>query len=160
MVESLPGFLLKSPDANVAVTASAIGGMMEGLRKASAAKAREAFTDMFRFSEAPYTAITTFDKERRRNVTHTTHLDIPDEELADVDPKSLYVATPRGLLLSVGSARDEGMNIPMDELVVRLAEIPDGTDITVVGDSPDDAMRAARFLLFRGFEPGRILVLR
>lgn len=86
--------------------------------------------------------------------------DIPDEELADVDPKSLYVDTPRGLLLSVGSARDEGMNIPMDELVVRLAEIPDGTDITVVGDSPDDAMRAARFLLFRGFEPGRILVLR
>ena len=81
MVGSLPGFLLKSPDANIAVTASAIGGMMEGLRKASAAKAREAFTDMFRFSEAPYTAITTFDKERRRNVTHTTHLDIPDEEL-------------------------------------------------------------------------------
>lgn len=86
--------------------------------------------------------------------------DIPDDELADVDPKTLYVDRARGLLLSVGSAREDGMNIPMDELVVRLAEIPDGTDITVVGDSPDDALRAARFLLFRGFEPGRILVLR
>lgn len=83
---------------------------------------------------------------------------IPEEELAPPEDV-VRVDAPRGLILSIGSAPVEGMNIPMDELVIRLAEIPDRTDITVVGDSDEDALRAARFLLFRGFEPGRILVL-
>ncbi len=86
--------------------------------------------------------------------------EIPEHELADVEPESLQVDTARGLLLSVGAPRGEGVHIPLDELVIRLAELPDGTDITVVGDTPADALRAARFLLFRGFEPGRVLVLR
>ncbi len=88
--------------------------------------------------------------------------EIPDEELAEVDPKTLQVSTPRGLVLNVGSSSNEHgaeVRIPLDELVIRLAELPDGRDITVVGDNADDALRAARFLLFRGFEPGRILVL-
>ena len=83
---------------------------------------------------------------------------IPEEELAPPEDV-VRVDAPRGLILGVGSAQVEGMNIPMDELVIRLAEIPDRTDITVVGDSDEDALRAARFLLFRGFEPGRILVI-
>lgn len=81
MVESLPGFLSKTPDSNVSVTVSAIGGLAEGLRKASALSAREAFVDLYRFYEAPYTVFTSFDEERRRNITHTTHLDVPDEDL-------------------------------------------------------------------------------
>lgn len=88
--------------------------------------------------------------------------EIPDEELAEVDPKTLLVSAPRGLVLNVGSSSKEHgpeVRIPLDELVIRLAELPDGRDITVVGDNTDDALRAARFLLFRGFEPGRILVL-
>ena len=83
---------------------------------------------------------------------------IPEDELAPAEDV-LRVDAPRGLILSIGSAPVDGMNIPLDQLVIRLAELPDGTDITVVGDSDDDALRAARFLLFRGFEPGRILVL-
>jgi len=86
--------------------------------------------------------------------------EISEHELADVEPDSLLVDTPRGLLLSVGTPREEGVHIPLEELIIRLAELPDGTDITVVGDAPEDALRAARFLLFRGFEPGRVLVLR
>ena len=68
--------------------------------------------------------------------------EIPDHELADVEPESLQVDTARGLLLSVGAPQEEGVHIPLDELVIRhlLNTLGSGGDMALFDAYMDRTM--------------------